>query len=125
MMARRLLVLVLTLLVGPIVVARTPAAVAVEPATRPVVVRGSDWYVRDTLTSGTADQPVAGDWDGNGTTTIGVKRGGAWLLRNHNSAGRVDLSINYGLGCDLADAGAVTALYGSAGGLTSGGSQAF
>jgi hypothetical protein len=47
-------------------VARTPAAVAVEPATRPVVVRGSDWYVRDTLTSGTADQPVAGDLLGSG-----------------------------------------------------------
>jgi hypothetical protein len=41
MIPRRLLVLVPTLLMGPIVVARTPAAAALEPATRPVV-RGSD-----------------------------------------------------------------------------------
>lgn len=34
---------------------RAVAAAAVEPPSSPVVVRGSDWYVRDTLTSGTAD----------------------------------------------------------------------
>ena len=79
----------------------------------PGVVRGTTWHLRATndpadpatvppfAYGGTTDQPLAGDWDGNRTTTIGVKRGGTWLLRNHNSADGVDLTINYGLGCDL------------------------
>jgi hypothetical protein len=33
------------------------------------------------------DVPVVGDWDGNGTTTMVVFRGGLWLLRNDNSGG--------------------------------------
>ena len=37
---------------------RAVAAAAVEPPSSPVVVRGSDWYVRDTLTSGTADHTL-------------------------------------------------------------------
>ena len=44
----------------------------------------------------TTDKPVVGDWDGNGTDTIGVVRsdnGGArWMLSNNNAA------INYDFG---------------------------
>jgi peptidoglycan/xylan/chitin deacetylase (PgdA/CDA1 family) len=106
MIARRLLVLVLTLLVGPIVVARAPAAVAVEPPSSPVVVRGSDWYVRDTLTSGTADHTftyglpgdvqLLGDWDGDGDATPGVVRGSSWYLRNTLEGGQADVTFAYG-----------------------------
>lgn len=31
---------------------------------------------------GPADEPVAGDWDGDGKDTVGVVRGSAWLLRD-------------------------------------------
>ena len=47
------------------------------------------------------DVPVAGDWDGNGTTTIGVYRAGTWFLRNDNSAGGVDLSFAWGAAGDV------------------------
>jgi hypothetical protein len=42
------------------------------------------------------DLPVAGDWDGDGRDTIGVYRGGRWLLRNSLSAGPADLAFTYG-----------------------------
>jgi hypothetical protein len=44
------------------------------------------------------DVPVVGDWDGNGTTTIGVFRRwtGEWLLRNSNAAGSPDIAVAYG-----------------------------
>jgi hypothetical protein len=48
---------------------------------------------------------VVGDWNGDGTTTIGVKRRSAWNLRNSNQAGPADLTFSYGLGCDLGFAG--------------------
>ncbi len=40
------------------------------------------------------DTPVVGDWDGNGTTTIGVFRPSnqSWYLRNSNSAGNPDVA---------------------------------
>jgi hypothetical protein len=57
------------------------------------------------------DQPVAGDWDGNGTTTIGVFRPAGtrfntgtvdeWILRNSNTAGNGDLDFLYGGPGDL------------------------
>ncbi len=37
------------------------------------------------------DVPVMGDYDGDGTDTLGVYRGGAWYLRNSNSAGPHDI----------------------------------
>jgi hypothetical protein len=48
------------------------------------------------------DIPIVGDWDGNGTTTIGVYRPGywnggpvpaQWLLRNTNTPGPPDMTI--------------------------------
>jgi hypothetical protein len=44
------------------------------------------------------DLPLAGDWDGNGTTTIGLYRpsGNFFFLRNSNSAGFPDITVQYG-----------------------------
>src|SRR5262249_48937318 len=49
------------------------------------------------------DVPVVGDWDGNGTTTVGVARPDpvsntlTWYLRNSNSAGAPDITpFGYG-----------------------------
>jgi lysyl endopeptidase len=42
------------------------------------------------------DQPVTGDWNGDGIDTIGVYRNGQFLLRNSNTIGFAD--IVFGLG---------------------------
>jgi peptidoglycan/xylan/chitin deacetylase (PgdA/CDA1 family) len=81
-------------------------AVAAPGAGRPIVVRDSIWYARDSLSTGPAtvtfaygrpgDVPVSGDWDGNGTNTPGVVRGRTWFLRNSNTGGTADISFGYG-----------------------------
>jgi hypothetical protein len=43
-----------------------------------------------------ADQPLAGDWNGDGTVTPGVKRGNTYYLRNSNTSGVADVSFIYG-----------------------------
>jgi len=47
------------------------------------------------------DVPVAGDWDGNGTATIGVYRNGIYYLRNSNTVGFANLAFAFGLPGDL------------------------
>jgi hypothetical protein len=43
------------------------------------------------------DVPVVGDWDGNGTDTLGLFRGNrTWLLRNSNNGGNAQLTFDYG-----------------------------
>jgi hypothetical protein len=42
------------------------------------------------------DYPVAGDWDGNNTDTIGVYRNGSFYLRNSNTLGFADLVFAFG-----------------------------
>ncbi|WP_345309022.1 choice-of-anchor Q domain-containing protein [Candidatus Villigracilis saccharophilus] len=42
------------------------------------------------------DYPIAGDWDGNGTATIGIYRNGSFYLRNSNTVGFADLVIPFG-----------------------------
>jgi len=42
------------------------------------------------------DYPVVGDWDGNGTDTIGVYRNGVFYLRNSNSLGFADITVAFG-----------------------------
>lgn len=42
------------------------------------------------------DIPVMGDWNGDGTWTVGVVRGNRWLLRNENSAGPADYNFVFG-----------------------------
>ena len=63
-------------------------------------------YLKKTNTSGFADSqlnygtggdyPVAGDWDGNGTATIGIYRNGVFYLRNSNTIGFADFVIPFG-----------------------------
>ena len=42
------------------------------------------------------DYPVVGDWDGNGTVTIGVYRNGQFYLRNTNTIGFADKAFAFG-----------------------------
>lgn len=43
------------------------------------------------------DYPIVGDWDGDGTDTVGVSRApNRWLLRNSNSGGPADISFAFG-----------------------------
>lgn len=56
--------------------------------------------------------PVTGDWDGDGTTTVGVvvgsiREGGAlrWLLTNTNAGGRAEVELRYGSASDTPLAG--------------------
>ncbi len=43
------------------------------------------------------DIPVIGDWNGDGTRTVGVVRdGNRWLLRNENSQGSPDFDFRFG-----------------------------
>jgi len=70
------------------------------------VQRGNELRVRNTLTSGDADfaltfgdpgdQPVCGDWDGDGIDTPGIYRNGVFFVRNSNTSGPADIVIGYG-----------------------------
>jgi subtilisin-like proprotein convertase family protein len=42
------------------------------------------------------DYPVVGDWDGNGTDTIGIYRDGSFYLRNSNTVGFADIVFAFG-----------------------------
>ena len=42
------------------------------------------------------DYPVVGDWDGNGTSTIGIYRNGQFYLRNSNTIGFADKVFAFG-----------------------------
>jgi hypothetical protein len=78
---------------------------------------GQTFYLRNSNTSGPADLtafygapgdlPVVGDWDGNGTDTIGIFRPsqGMFYLRNSNTPGNVDIAVYYGSPGDLPVAG--------------------
>jgi hypothetical protein len=71
------------------------------------------WYLRDAASAGAnniptisygggaSDTPVVGDWDGNGTDTVGVFRGNTWYLRNSNTSGSHTVpSFAYGTSTD-------------------------
>lgn len=51
------------------------------------------------------DYPVVGDWDGDGTATIGVYRNGWFYLRNSNTIGFADITFPFGLPGDQPVAG--------------------
>jgi hypothetical protein len=51
------------------------------------------------------DQPVAGDWDGDGIDTIGVYRNGTFYLRNSNTVGNADVWFALGNPGDMPIAG--------------------
>jgi SH3 domain-containing protein len=71
------------------------------------------WYLRDANSAGAnnipgiayggaGDIPMVGDWDGNGTSTVGVYRAGVWYLRNSNTTGSHTVaSFAYGGGTDI------------------------
>lgn len=90
------------------------AAVLTLPP-KPAAFRDGLWLLRNTMTSGPADStfvfgragdfPVMGDWDGNGTKTVGLVRGSTWYLRNSNSAGRPDITFTFGGAEDFPVAG--------------------
>jgi predicted outer membrane repeat protein len=42
------------------------------------------------------DYPIVGDWDGNGTVTIGIYRNGSFYLRNENTIGFADTVFPFG-----------------------------
>jgi hypothetical protein len=42
------------------------------------------------------DYPVVGDWDGNGTTTIGIYRDGHFYLKNANTLGFAEIVFAFG-----------------------------
>jgi hypothetical protein len=75
------------------------------------------WLLRNSNSSGspdltftfgiTGDVPVAGDWDGDGTDTVGVFRPSTqtWLLRNSNSTGAANVSFAFGTSTSIPVAG--------------------
>ena len=72
-------------------------------------------YLKNSNTTGFADiainyglggdYPVVGDWDGNGTATIGIYRNGSFYLRNSNTIGFADLVFPFGAPGDQPIAG--------------------
>ena len=52
-----------------------------------------------------SDYPVVGDWDGNGTVTIGIYRQGSFFLRNFNTIGFANIVFPFGAPGDQPIAG--------------------
>jgi len=73
------------------------------------------WNLRNSNTSGApdislnygipTDYPVVGDWDGDGTDTIGVYRNGVFYLSNSNTLGFADIVFPFGAPGDQPIAG--------------------
>ena len=75
------------LAVGALVATPGPGPAGAQPpgtASKPAIFHNGTWYLRNSMTTGGAnltfpygrqgDIPVMGDWDGNGTDTVGVAR---------------------------------------------------
>ena len=110
-----------TLLVACLVVTASvadPAGAGVpDGVSGPVIYHEGTWYIRTTPTTGPAnltfsygrrgalaDLPVVGDWDGNGSETVGIARITGefpqvfrWHLRNRNSSGPADVTFEFGI----------------------------
>jgi peptidoglycan/xylan/chitin deacetylase (PgdA/CDA1 family) len=71
-----------------------PATVAALPTL--ITFYRDRGYTFVDLNGRVADRYVSGDWDGNGTTTVGVVRGNTWYLRNSNNAGPADVVLRFG-----------------------------
>lgn len=75
----------------------------------------SKFYLRYSPTTGFADKEfiygtgndiaLSGDWDGDGTDSVGVYRNGTFYLKNTNSEGNADLAFPYGQPGDIAVTG--------------------
>ncbi len=69
------------------------------------------WWISNATSGGFAqtvfgygqagDIPVCGDWDGNGTDTPGIVRGGMWYLSNTLTSPIADLSFAFGRAGDI------------------------
>jgi hypothetical protein len=72
-------------------------------------------YLKNSNTTGFADvqinsgiggdYPIVGDWDGNGTATIGIYRNGSFYLRNSNTIGFAEVVFAFGMAGDQPVAG--------------------
>lgn len=60
------------------------------------VVPGLRNHLAADLASAPYDPRVVGDWDDNGTDTVGTYHDGLWSLRDHNSKGPATRSFSYG-----------------------------
>lgn len=73
------------------------------------VVIGGTWYLdgnnngiyeqgvdMQLLYGSDTDQPLMGDWNGDGISTPGVKRGNTYYLRNSNDSGVADIAFVFG-----------------------------
>ena len=79
------------------------------------VVRDGQWLLRFEHASGphdaefwfgrATDEPITGDWNGDGRMTVGVRRGSRFFLRNSNSGGAADEVFHYGREGDAVLAG--------------------
>lgn len=82
-----------------------PASGAQEQETAGVF-RDGEWHLSHGHSGGMADQtfaygqagdqPIVGDWNGDGQATVGVRRGSRVFLRNDNSSGNADITFHYG-----------------------------
>ncbi|SHN45965.1 hypothetical protein [Cryptosporangium aurantiacum] len=107
-------------LTATIVAAPQPASAATpDGPSGPVIYHQGTWYLRSTPTTGTAEQsfsfgvpgsnldlPVVGDWNGDGSETVGIARIDqsvpfpfrfVWSLRNTNAAGDPDITFTFGV----------------------------
>ncbi|HEX6204890.1 MAG TPA: M10 family metallopeptidase domain-containing protein [Solirubrobacterales bacterium] len=76
---------------------------------------GQRFMLRNSLTAGipetvfshgqSGDKAISGDWNKDGTDTIGFYRGGDFYLRNSNSSGSSDINFSFGNPGDLPLAG--------------------
>ncbi|MGO1834053.1 MAG: bifunctional metallophosphatase/5'-nucleotidase [Actinomycetaceae bacterium] len=48
----------------------------------------------------TADEVLVGDWDGDGSDTLGVRRGNAFYLSNEGTGGDAEIELRYGRASD-------------------------
>ena len=83
----------------------TPTYTRVPPNPNGIgIYYNGSWYLRDALGSGSPNwmpqyggfgTPIVGDWNGNGTDTLGIYNpaNGQWFLRNRNDNGGVDYPI--------------------------------
>ncbi len=51
------------------------------------------------------DQVLFGDWDGDGVTTVAIKRGNTFYFKNSLSSGQPDITLSYGNASDQAIVG--------------------
>ena len=92
---------------------RHTLAGAVVPVVHTIGIKSTatnDYFLRNSNTPGNADIPVIygaatwipvmGDWDGNGSDTIGAydPTGGTFFLKNANAGGNADTTVIFGVG---------------------------